>query len=306
MYANFKNKNHATKKNPFILIIYSALPLYFTLFFFSVAASSTQPNNPEKTDNNRETITIAVHEYVPYYVNGVGLGVDIYKAAFATQNIDVEIINFPIKRAIHQLLNHKIDAFSPGTLFITDEKVLRRIVYETSFLAVPGWLHKPADTPSTTFNFNGKTLAVEEASIDFFDLNDMKGLKTIRIENTERRLKMMLHGRVNYAAVTRITGWHMITKHHADGFRDVVFTKMGKPFSCNLAFSIDNPRSTLLLSSFKKGMKTIKNNGTYVRILESYWGERNVPKDILFDELKLFGTDKTDKNILVKTIMNDQ
>lgn len=268
---------------------------------FLVCIATHQSLASENTVSSRETITIAVHEYFPYYVDGVGLGVDIYRAAFATQNIDIKLVSFPIKRAIHKLINLEVDAFSPGTIFIVNKKTLEKIVYETSFFATIAWLHKPQNNPQNISNFEGMVLATEGTSLSYLEGYLDKGLKVVNIENTERRLKMMLHDRVTYAAVAGITGWHMLAKHNIKEFNDIEITT-GRPFSCNLAFSIDNPRTNKLLFSFRKGMKTIKNNGTYLRILEDYWGIGNVPKDVLFDELKPFGTDHVDKNILFKTI----
>ena len=105
-----------------------------------------------------DTVTIAVHRYYPYYVDGKGMGADIYRAAFATQGIRVVLREYPIMRGVSKMLNHHVDGFSPGTLFIHDQQSLARVTAVPSFIINAGWLYKGTNNPLEIDNLHGTTL----------------------------------------------------------------------------------------------------------------------------------------------------
>ena len=69
----------------------------------------------------QENITIATHDYPPYYdATGTGMFSEIYQAAFKTDGIGVTIKAYPIKRGVQYLLLNKVDAHSPGQFFFSE------------------------------------------------------------------------------------------------------------------------------------------------------------------------------------------
>ena len=68
----------------------------------------------------KDTITIAVHDYAPYYNSeGKGVLIDMYKAACGVAGLEAEFKVLPIKRGIGYLFQNKVDAFSPGHIFLS-------------------------------------------------------------------------------------------------------------------------------------------------------------------------------------------
>jgi len=59
-----------------------------------------------------------------------------------------------------------------------------------------------------------------------------------------------------------------------------------------VAFNNANPNTKNLFTKFSKGFETIKQNGEYIRILETYWGKNNIQKEVLPKDMAQYGTDK--------------
>lgn len=250
------------------------------------------------------TVTIAFHDYIPYYdVNGEGMVTDIYRAAFHTQDINVEMKLFPIRRGIRMMFNHEVDAFTPGLLLITDPKQREAVVSISAFMVNIGWFHYPIDAPNDDkTNFEGKILATVSAKglhRPYLAPYLEKGLKTMMVDEPYRELQVLLARRVNYAVLTQLSGWSALTKNdlYEESLR---FTSMAKSERSTLTFAKSNPRTEKLAGAFAKGLSTIIENGTYLRILERYWGKDNVPVDALLEPLKPQGTTQFSQEVFIE------
>jgi ABC-type amino acid transport substrate-binding protein len=281
----------------------------FSLFLVFVGISNlsfAQDNTLEANENEiiePDTITIAFHPYEPFYDNkGHGFAAEIYIAAFASQNIKVEMQPLPIKRGIRKLLANDVDAFSPGTLFIRQPENLDKLQWVNSALINIVWFHKRGNDPNSKLDLSGSLLIspATNRGLDYLEPYMKKGLTRISVEDPRRSLEMIARGRADYAVFSQLTGWHSILNHNISNPEQLSFTLMREPFPVNLAFLKSVDRSQRLYRNFITGMSEITKNGQYIAILERYWGKGNIPKSVLFDELKSQGSDFFDLSLFIK------
>ncbi|MBU0992017.1 MAG: transporter substrate-binding domain-containing protein [Proteobacteria bacterium] len=243
----------------------------------------------------KDEMIIAVHDYAPYYNNeGKGMMIDVYQAACDAAGIGVSFQVLPIKRAITYLFENKIDAFSPGHIFMSPEQVEQVSMVKTfNVVGVFTYLNpgKTKNVTNTISDLKGKKLAIVVNS-PLLPIYQQNGLTYDEIQTPELLTKMLFAGRVEFAEGTLLTGLSLTNQLFKDRLKELDFLVI-TPIECSLAFNKANPRTQNLLQQFTKGFETIKKNGTYIKILESYWGKNNIQKEALPADLVQFGTDKT-------------
>lgn len=264
--------------------------LFVVLFMISVLFL---PASKAYSDEAPKNITIAYHNYSPYYdLDGIGMVADIYKLAFSRQGIDVVMRPYPIRRGIKKLFDQEVDAFSPGNLFIADKLLQKKLILVPAFIVNIGWLSKSDRDDQFIDDVEGKTLLTPRA--DFVDVYKKKGLVIKVVETPVRQIAMVMGGRADYSEFTVLAAWTAVYKNNKFDDEAVKFTKTIGELVGDLAFLKKNPRAKPLSDAFKLGMQSIINDGSYLAIHERYWGKGNVPKGVLFNELKSYGTDNFD------------
>ncbi len=272
--------------------------LLIVLFCVNSIADARDTSAPDVKE-----VHIAVHRYYPYYVNGVGIAADLFRAAFATQDIHVVLHEFPIMRGISKMFNHEMDAFSPGTLFITrkkDQEQLHIVPYMTVNV---DWFYAGNNDPLAQQDLTGKVLATPTSQdkpqgyyVPFLE----RGMRYITVEQPERQVRLLMSGRVDFITLPRLSGFYQLFNNGVDDFEAYSFASVMDPFAINMTFAKDNPRSEILAPAFRRGLQGIIENGTYLEIHEKYWGKGNVPKSVLFESLKSHGVDKLDMQLLLR------
>jgi hypothetical protein len=116
-----------------------------------------------------------------------------------------------------------------------------------------------------------------------------RGARIDTIENPERLLRVVATERATFASAPLLPGWMMLQKADRENLGRYGFAPHG-PLMCSLAFSRSNPRTAYLKSAFEKGMQEITDNGDFYKVLEGYWGEDNVPREVLPESIRHQGT----------------
>lgn len=240
-----------------------------------------------------ETITVAVHDYAPYYNHEAkGFLSDIYTESFKSQGITVEYLVLPIERGVIYFFSNKVDAHSPGNIFFNPEQLKQADCVKTFKIMACWHYYKPL-----------------QKRINFTSLDDMRGyrlgiiykspyaplyrshqLTIFEVQRPAQLVKKVQAGRDNFFEATLFSGLVMINS---------IFPKEWDLFDYiawdvsdgSLAFLKNNTKAQRLKKIFEKGFNQVKQNGTYIEILERYWGKNNIPKDILPDDLMPFGTE---------------
>ncbi|GAA5317578.1 MAG: hypothetical protein AseanaTS_27830 [Candidatus Pelagadaptatus aseana] len=237
-------------------------------------------------------ISIATHNYYPYYVNGEGMMSEIYLEAFEHQGISVEVKEYSVARGITEMMLHNVDAFSPGLLFIQDQQMQELVVSVPTFKIFYGWVYRGENHPDTMTDFAGTTL-VTPAPIQSPTPYDRvileKGVKQVMIDNPDRQIQMVMSGRATFASSSLLTAWIKLRELASGAIDDYGFLRFA-PLDCTLTFSKTNPRTAYLKAEFEKGFNKVVEDGTYLKILQRFWGEGNVPWQVLPESIKHLGT----------------
>ena len=251
----------------------------------------------------KEKITIAVHDYLPYYgQDGNGLMVEVYKAAYDRFGVDAGIQVLPIKRALSYLFDNKVDAFSPGHIFMSSE-MKENAEWEDAFIvALVMFYYKPNLKKPVVFNslddLKGYKLAVL-VNTSFIPLYKKHNLEYYESQSPLRMLKMARAGHVDFFVITLLTGMILINQEYPEDAQDFDYF-IFKRLPCSLAVSKGNPTHTKTLSQFRTSLKDMKSDGTYIQHLEQYWGKGNIPKVVLFSDLESLGVDHIDPSVFNK------
>jgi hypothetical protein len=119
------------------------------------------------------------------------------------------------------------------------------------------------------------------------------GMKVETVRTPLQLLKKTRAGRHPFFETTILTGLFLVKSelpnewklfdHLVWSAQDVGLTFLKKP-----------QHSQYIKQQFDKGLAAIKQNGKYIKILESYWGRGNIPKYSLTKDMRAFGTTQFD------------
>lgn len=248
----------------------------------------------------RETIVIAAHDYAPYYNNqGQGMMVELFRSAGNAVDMDVEVKVLPIKRAIKELLENNVDAFSPGTVFMPPDQAEQCSNYNTFNVVTIFAYHDPGKTKKIVFNaipdLKGYKVGLVVGS-PLRPLFEQSGVPYTEAQSPQQLLKMLHAGRFDFVELTLLSGMLYLNKLYGDQMDDFGYV-INFPANCWLSFHNGNPRAASLKPKIIKGFEIIKKNGEYVRIAEKYWGKGNIQKEALPEDLAQFGVEKADLKV---------
>lgn len=248
----------------------------------------------------RETIVIAAHDYAPYYDNqGKGMMVEMFESAGNAVDMDVEVRVLPIKRAIKELLENKVDAFSPGTVFMAPDQAEQCSNYNTFNVVTIFAYHDPGKTKKIVFNaipdLKGYKVGLVVGS-PLRPLFNQSGVPYTEAQSPQQLLKMLHAGRFDFVELTLLSGMLYLNKLYGDQMDDFGYV-INFPATCWLSFHNGNARSASLKPKIIEGFEIIKKNGEYIRIAEKYWGKGNIQKEALPEDLAQFGAEKADLKV---------
>jgi len=243
------------------------------LFVFCSLHSHAKPDTTSAPALNR-SITIATGEYPPWVGSSLphqGYVNHIIKEAFASQGLEVEFVYLPWKRAFEETRQGKFDATSywydnderREAMLFSDRVITNRLVF-----------FQRQDAPKVQWK-NVEDLAPYRMSItlgytyseEFYAAIDSKILNPIIVSSDVQNLKLLMAKRVDLFATDEMSGYYMAAQLSIDPRKlAVIEPALIKPQGYLLAGKI-NPDSQLIINTFNRGLRTIKANGKYQKIL---------------------------------------
>ncbi len=263
--------------------------LVLILIVTSMPATS---HGDSRESSPTEKVVLATHDYSPYYNNqDKGLLADLYRAAFQAVNLDVEFRAYPIGRGVQFLALDKVDATSPGRI-LTDVTEWSDYIFVDVLKIQICWIYYApyfqGKNPPKEEDVKNHNLSIINFS-PYRKLYDQQQLNYITVTNPEQHIRLLRGSRVQFSELTRIAGlWTAGIEfvHEKEQFKCIPW----KIDEIGLAFNGNSLRSKRLAALFRQGLESLKKDGIYIEILERYWGKNNIPKELLPDELKRFGT----------------
>lgn len=223
-----------------------------------------------------KTIVAAADPWPPFVDPAApkeGLSLEIIRAAYATQGYTVEMNYVPWARAIDGVKKGKYDILPPT--WITEERKTF-LMYSEPYAVNNIKFIKNIDDP---FEFEGiESLAGKKIGTvrgygygdDFlnatnFVREDVTDLMTNikKLTHSSRRIDLTLEDEI----VARVT----IGNENPNLLSKIAFTKNAlSSNTLHVSSGLQNPRHKEIIDAFNKGLATIKENGTYAKIMENY------------------------------------
>lgn len=237
-----------------------------------------------------DTVKIATVPYPPYHYEKDGLLNRFYTELFKSVGLKVEFVLAPIKRVEATFLKREVDIFTSYVLIEPKHFDLMTRVHMFNFAVALFYLDKPGVEFSKLDEVKGKRIGVI-LNTPYAELYKRHAIKTASSKDPSVLLEMALFERVALFESTLLTGLTNIHKSsELSKFRHFVFDIL----ESGPAVLKSHPEHDFLVKKLRKGYANIKKNGQYIKILEAYWGKDNIPREVLPDDLKPFGTTNYD------------
>lgn len=255
------------------LLRHRIFPVISVLLLFLFCPSMANAER-QATPTLDKTITIATGEYPPWasaalphhgYVN------HIINAAFASQGLKVDFVYLPWKQAFEETRQGKYDATSywyeadnrREFMLFSDALITNRIVFfqrsETPTIRWETFSDLAAYRMSMTLGYT--------YSAEFYAAIESNLLNPIVVSSDVQNLKLLMAKRVDLFATDEMSGYYMAAQLSIDPRKlAVIEPALVKPQGYLLAGKI-NPDSQLIINTFNRGLRTIKANGKYQKIL---------------------------------------
>jgi len=260
----------------FQLSLYWIISLYIMTCVFSLEA------------NPLDKVPIISYEYPPYTsdsLEGGGMRTKIATAAYKALNVDTSVNLLPTIRAQTQFIT------SPSLVYMGilthfskhDQKTLIFVPLMPIRLAI--FYYSPAYPSVIDFQ---RTEDLQPYSVGtMLGSVTAKHLRKAHVEvqeqsNLEGLLKKLHARRIDFAAMTDLFGIQTSAKLFPNESHN--FKQLPKPLMeawIGLMFHKSDAKAQTRARKFKQGMKQIIEDGTYLKIISSYYHQETVPKNIL-------------------------
>lgn len=222
-------------------------------------------------------MTFSIGEYAPYTgeeLDGYGAFTEIVSAVLEHIGIQPRYEFGSWNRAYHIVKHHKAMGSFPYTK--TPEREKEMLFSDPIYRENGKFFYKPSNHKETLpDNWTVDQLKSYKigAPLGYASIEHMEALGlNPMIQKTEREMLLAIeYGHVDFVATGETSGWHFIQEKY--GKRSHLFATLEKPFSediLHVMVAKNHPEAKNFLSEFNTGLKKIKENGTYRKILEKH------------------------------------
>lgn len=221
-----------------------------------------------------EIVIAAEDDWIPYArMDGTGLANEVIKAAYTSIGIKVRYDVYPYARVLRLVSTGKYVA---GFNVPLDEESKERFLLgkEPLYEAVSAYYQhrqKPLSAKNSDQIDNGLVIAVVRGYGygDHYLVLRNQGRIVELVSNSEAgNLKMLSAGRMDATIIYDKTANILLDQLKLQDIIEYAFINEATPIY--LAFSRSHPQGQYFLDKFDEGMKRIKADGTYQRIMNSY------------------------------------
>jgi len=234
-----------------------------------------------------EQITLTPFDYPPFMDESLpekGLFCELVAAAYQSVGYTVSFKFYPGKRSTQYVLDGYVLAHLGSERNFSEEELKNdvqsvRVFY---FRAVGFYLKDRFKSISfkTLKDLQGYRLGViRGASLSlFFKKYPELNLKVEELTTMEQMFKQVYHNRSDIGFTVELSGRMFFAKHYPnEQDRWVITEDAVQGIFGDVVFSKKYPNSEKYLNALKDGIQRIRDNGTYLRILEKYYGTGKVP-----------------------------
>jgi len=234
---------------------------------------------------SKESITIASNNYAPYtLINEIESGVilDIVKEVFIEVGLDLQIQKYPWKRAEASVLRGEIFAAAP--YFKTEKRLSLYNFSEPLVYSFNRFFYNKKVFPE---GFKWKNLRDFSKfqmggvlGYWYLDSFDKAGLTTQLVPTDLQNLKKLVRNRIDFTVIDELTGLKLIKDNLIENIENIGMLEKEESFApFYLLISKSYPNSLEITERFNRGLKIIRKNGKYLKILKKY----NMPEHFSVD-----------------------
>lgn len=231
--------------------------------------SSHEPNLAKALDKNAKTVVLANGEWVPYQgeaLPGGGSMSRIVRAAFETQGWQVEFVYLPWAKGLSMTENVKTD----GTmLYSYNEERGQKFFYSDPVLqldTVVFYNHNKPVRWEKPEDLKGLSLGGVE-KYDYGFIREEDGYHLIRSQSSGANHEKLGEGRLDGTLDEVLVGLTILREKNLR-HRISFHPKPIKSKNYHLILSQKHPRAQEILAVFNQGLTRIKEDGTFIKILE--------------------------------------
>lgn len=241
------------------------LPVWLLMLLLSVFAEA-------------HTVRISTGEYMPFCGKDAkhqGFASHVISEAFARQGYAVEFDFLPWKRAMQQA---QIGKYHASSWWVHKKERAEHFLYSDEVLNIDThffylkYRHPHFDW-NTLSDLNGKRIGITRGYHYSQDLTDyqLQGGLFEEVNGDEQNIRLLIKGRIDLFPITREAGAELLrTQFTPEQVKNITFHP--KPLISDkgfLMFPKSLPDSEKLRHVFNLGMRAIRADGTYQRMLEN-------------------------------------
>lgn len=221
-----------------------------------------------------ETYTAVTDDFEPFYgakIRDNGFFTQLIAESFKAVGHDLQYNWMPWKRAITQAENVQFDILI-GAYYSEERTKIFEYSDAISSAQVVLFERKGSNIKYSTLNDLAKYkigVVYGYANTEEFDNADY--LTKESSSDSEASLKLLLNKRVDLICNSREVILHILQNSYPDSYSEIsVVQPPLKVNDLHILVSKKNPKAKKIIGDFNKGLKIIKENGTYDKILEKY------------------------------------
>lgn len=227
-------------------------------------------------------LSLGTGEWAPYTgeeIVGKGFVTEIVVHAFQAVQVDSEVYFFPFVRCEQMLKNKHLDAIFPYAITMERKDVYffsePIIMVNMKFFFLKEKIREVVFTSCEKL----KKYRIGGVRGYFYEkIFQNAGLDVEYVENDRLNIQKILAGRIDLAPIADINGWYLIKKHFPDQYNKFATADYELPGNGNarnkhpicLMVLKQNPQSKDILNRFNRGLKIIRQNKVYDKILRKY------------------------------------
>jgi signal transduction histidine kinase/ABC-type amino acid transport substrate-binding protein len=227
-------------------------------------------DNPD----NRILIVAGDENFPPYefvdVIDGAkvyrGFNVDLLKAVALSTGYEIQFRPMPWNEALQALERGEVHAVGGMKYNIERDKWYDfSEAYMTNSLAI--FVRKDMHAIASITDLSGYKVAMQKDAVGYYRLKDLP-VDLLLTANQEEALALLVNGKVDAALGNNLTGQYILQRTKKHEYIKIVGGPIDSEGYC-VAVKEGNP----ILAVFNKGLKDIKQNGTYDKIYVKWFGE---------------------------------
>lgn len=199
----------------------------------------------------------------------VGMSVDIVRAAFATSNTPIELASYPYARCMEQARTGGLAACfntTPDSRIAAQFLLPEEMLFSDDILL---WARTGAAPLESLDALAGKRVAVTIGYTYGEQFDARQDIQRVPVRRDLNGLLMLQRNRVDYVVAFRGTTQALIQQNPKLANQFVALATVHQP-QLYLSFSRHHPQAPALLQRFDQGMRQIKRDGTYQKIIDRW------------------------------------